>query len=68
MNLMIHFQLYFQIRENQRQKEKAIADFTEFVARTSNFNALKVRLIHSLPQCHKLGEFNKFISLKVMLF
>ncbi|XP_059159997.1 cilia- and flagella-associated protein 69-like isoform X2 [Physella acuta] len=34
-------EFYAEIRENQRQKEKAIADFTEFVARTSNFNSLK---------------------------
>lgn len=30
-----------QIRENHRQKEKAIKDFNDFVARTSNYTLLK---------------------------
>ncbi|KAI8777748.1 cilia- and flagella-associated protein 69 isoform X1 [Biomphalaria glabrata] len=34
-------EFYAQMRENHRQKEKAIADFTQFVARTSNFQELK---------------------------
>uniref|UniRef100_A0A0B7A2W0 Cilia- and flagella-associated protein 69 ARM repeats domain-containing protein n=1 Tax=Arion vulgaris TaxID=1028688 RepID=A0A0B7A2W0_9EUPU len=34
-------EFYAEIRENRRQKEKAIADFTDYVARTSNFAALK---------------------------
>jgi len=34
-------EFYADIRENHRQKEKAIADFTDYVARTSNFTILK---------------------------
>ncbi|BFZ02069.1 hypothetical protein BsWGS_05107 [Bradybaena similaris] len=34
-------ELYAEIRENHRQKEKAIADFIDYVARTSNFAVLK---------------------------
>ncbi|CAL1536351.1 unnamed protein product [Lymnaea stagnalis] len=34
-------EFYAEMRENHRQKEKAIADFTDFVARTSNFKHLK---------------------------
>ncbi|RUS81453.1 hypothetical protein EGW08_010793 [Elysia chlorotica] len=34
-------EFYAEIRENHRQKEKAIADFTDFVSRTSNFALLK---------------------------
>lgn len=54
MNIEIDIKLIFfpQIRENHRQKEKAMNDFTDFVARTSNFQLLKVRIIH----CHILKE------------
>lgn len=34
-------EFYAEIRENHRQQEKALTDFTEFVARTSNFSLLK---------------------------
>ncbi|XP_052683421.1 cilia- and flagella-associated protein 69-like [Crassostrea angulata] len=34
-------EFYAEIRENHRQKEKAMNDFTDFVARTSNFQLLK---------------------------
>lgn len=34
-------QFYNEIRENHRQKEKAIKDFNEYVARTSNYVLLK---------------------------
>lgn len=34
-------EFYAEIRENHRQKEKALTDFAEFVARTSNYNLLK---------------------------
>ncbi|XP_064613736.1 cilia- and flagella-associated protein 69-like [Liolophura sinensis] len=34
-------EFYAEIRENHRQKEKALNDFTEFVARTSNYTVLK---------------------------
>lgn len=33
--------LCFQIRENHRQKEKALKDFSDYVARTSNYILLK---------------------------
>ena len=34
-------EFYAEIRENYRQKEKQLSDFTDFVARTSNFQLLK---------------------------
>ncbi|CAG5115816.1 unnamed protein product [Candidula unifasciata] len=34
-------EFYAEIRENHRQKEKAMADFTDYVARTSSFAVLK---------------------------
>ncbi|XP_062615202.1 cilia- and flagella-associated protein 69-like [Saccostrea cucullata] len=34
-------EFYAEIRENHRQKEKALNDFTDFVARTSNYQLLK---------------------------
>ncbi|XP_041367843.1 cilia- and flagella-associated protein 69-like [Gigantopelta aegis] len=34
-------EFYAEIRENHRQKEKALIDFTDFVTRTSNFIILK---------------------------
>ncbi|KAH9499307.1 Cilia- and flagella-associated protein 69 [Bulinus truncatus] len=40
-NILDEQDFYTQIRENHRQKEKEIADFTQFVARTSNFQELK---------------------------
>lgn len=38
----MNFSTILQMRENHRQKEKAIADFNDYVARTSNFAVLKV--------------------------
>ncbi|KAL5007038.1 hypothetical protein ScPMuIL_015844 [Solemya velum] len=34
-------EFYAEIRENYRQKEKSLNDFTEFIARTSNYTILK---------------------------
>lgn len=34
-------EFYAEIRENHRQREKALADFADYVARTSNFQFLK---------------------------
>lgn len=34
-------EFYAEIRENHRQKEKSLADFADFVARTSNYGVLK---------------------------
>lgn len=39
--------IVFQIRENYRQKEKSLNDFTEFIARTSNYTILKVKNVTS---------------------
>ncbi|XP_013410709.1 cilia- and flagella-associated protein 69 [Lingula anatina] len=40
-SLMEEQEHYAEIRENHRQKEKAINDFADFVARTSNYSLLK---------------------------
>lgn len=40
-HLMEEQEFYAEIRENHRQKEKALKDFNDFVARTSNYNLLK---------------------------
>jgi len=40
-NLMEEQEFYAEIRENHRQKEKALKDFREFKARTSNYPLLK---------------------------
>ncbi len=41
--------LHLQIRENYRQKEKALSDFHDYVARTSDYSVLKVRTVLQQP-------------------
>ncbi|XP_064647870.1 cilia- and flagella-associated protein 69-like isoform X2 [Lineus longissimus] len=40
-NLMDEQEYYAEIRENHRQQEKALTDFADYVARTSNYSLLK---------------------------
>ncbi|KAK3109030.1 hypothetical protein FSP39_021501 [Pinctada imbricata] len=40
-DLLDEQEFYAEIRENHRQREKAMADFTDYVGRTSNYSLLK---------------------------
>ena len=54
--------LFLQIRENHRQKEKAISDFQAFVARTSNYmllQAAKQRQELSIDASRVQNSFSK---------
>jgi hypothetical protein len=51
-----------QIRENYRQQEKAMKNFSEYVARTSNYSLLKVCVWLLQENDVKLGEIWIFFS------
>lgn len=55
-------EFYAEIRENYRQKEKALTDFTDYVARTSNYGLLKAakeRQEYSIEASRIPNEYKK---------